>query len=1448
MDAIVDAPSSDALKGLPKLAGDDLALLTGRGEVVVARKNLVCSYRPGKGGYEPGPEIECPALVTALADSVQGTLVAAGGMVFIAASDGVRKVVDVDGVVRSVMAVGQTVFAVAGRPGRVDGKLFEIDPLRGAILSERSLSSHASRLTADPTGSFLTIADGTMVRTLSLRQGDPCPDDRSSEPSKTSEHPASESRCDCRKEEGEQESGTSVNTVQNQPAPPAEPCDLGTSGLPTPDGGRIIGRGNGVTRHPPGSRRWDPCQTHLFFEPYDIKNVGPFLVASDREARHVAVLAGDDLRLLHQAHFRDGAVILSHRSQPMMLAYTRSESAWKHTVFTELDHEALETEPALNPDIFADTMTWTGTPLPVLKGGRAPAVGNRKALIIPVLDPGQNFNDPDLGKLAQYMNRACFKHVQDFYTENSFNQLTIQFDIHGVHHGKGGPVPLPKPIADYFFPLYVGAHVDLIKSGLTFPATLVFDGRERMTMTIQPLTGGRPSSTINVRLSALLASGLHATYPAEVKFLGAETAAISLKLPNGTSATLNLKFTPTTITINDAGQIAGASATLSTYLDGVIAAAANTAGIPNPFAKPDIRFVVQDSKGPGFLVTRFFNAVSSGPKLEVLSVTYSGAKDPLGLNSAYKGRMVIPATDGSTLKGYLDYVTVLAQEEAGLTYLERRLHTDPSIVIDAAAGKLTSSLFIAQEDGGPGAAIKLSNVSGMDALFDTSNEVANTEVTPGRSLTPKDGAEGFDGLVDHVFTAMVDRLGTTDPQKITEFFKDYGAILFGIVHPAQSDPKDPDFVQPAEWWTAGPTSWKSEFRPTEAPRGARYLPRPKEIQLQSNWALAPMAVKPDYFMFCHEFGHAIGFNDLYKREATYRDDLIYMDKWAMMDNHTAGSHHCAYHKWQAGWIRDEGTRIHRVPRPPEGQTQTHEVLLAPVEHWPDNNTLVSAAQTVFGNPNLPVAQLVWLEPSFGADLFNFIEARQKGIQFSTSLPQDPAVLVTNCIVFWEDNRYAFEGKYRAPVHLLHKSNQLLKAGDSFNLALSEELPTKGVVVSVIARKTVAGVEVFHLKIERTTSHDFIDLFFPSADPYYKSPDVWVDWTGDNGPDGKTSSTDRKDARRFPEGQPVNQGEKIRVPDSGEEWHWIGARLRNRGNVHAEKVKVNFSICEPPGAGDRGNFVIKWTETLPRVDPTGTNPNPDPVLGKWMVPAGFSGHSCVLVEVADLQVPRDHTGAALASQEEFTANNKAQKNVDDIGPKGSSPFDPVDFEFSLNNSARWPEVAYLEPEGLPYGMTLTVSPRRRRIAAGETAIFRCRLEVDDKIIASSCHGDNTFRINAWRVDQDSSVRWGGVEYRVRPRKRSTTDFAGSWDWHSLVEINGHVDPSNIAGSVRIRLAYANHHAKWVSVDLKPGATFSYKEKAPADTRELYAMVLFEGNKYYSESRSPERRIIPPPPIR
>lgn len=1455
---------------LPALERGSVAFLTARGEVIIATDQRIATYRLDERRCLAEDEVYLDEPVTALVESNAGMLAAAGNAICRLSARGAQELLRVEGIVRSMAATSSSVFAVVGRAGRLDATLVEFDPVRAAVVSERSLGSDAIALSTDPEGTYLGLADGMGFRTLRLRPDEPCrpPTERPQSESPGAQHTKpgddhchSHRCCDANgnPQDKVDDPGTGCNPSQNESrCPVTEPCDHGQSGVPTPDGGRIVGNGSGVAHYPPAGTPWrpfSPCRSHLYFDVKQLQFAGhQYVLAQDREARNIAVLAASDLRILHRAHYRNGAVLLSHPTLPLMLTFDHARQLWTRTYLGEFELSPIDIGPAFNPDMLVPSeMIWTGSPLPVLKGNYAPASGHKRVLVIPLLDPGQAFNVADLGKFAGYMKRVGFERVHHFYRENSFGMLSgIDFSVFGVHAGPGGPVMLSKPVSEYYHPLYIGAHVDLVKSGLSFPFTVVLDGRERLILNVQPMTGGRPPSTLEVEMYALLSSGMHNAYPAEVRFDGTETAAMTVRTPGGANVTLNLAFTPIVVTFNSDADIPAGLADISSYLAAVIAAAETAAGIfPGLFAMPKVRRVDQGEGGLGLLVTTLSHLATTGPKLEVSAITFTGAADPLGLKSTMVGRMTVTAANAGRLAEYLDYVTVLAQEQAGFNYAERRLAPTPVVTVTAGTGTLTTQFFIVDEDGGPGATMSVSGIQDMGALFDTATSVANTDVTAGRSATPKDGEAGSDGLISEVFTAAAERLappGQHLAQKDTllGFFAPYDCIILGVVHPAQTHATDPDFVQPHEWWHAGPTSWAGHHRAVNSPRTAVFRPHPKEIMHTDSWILAPLGVKPDAALFCHEFGHAIGLDDLYQREAGYRDDLIYMESWAMMGNHGNLPHHCGYHKWQANWI--PMSRIHTIERPKEDETLTSEVLLVPVEHWHDNDALVGQAHAAFARPELPVVQLVELSLGGDADVFGLIEARQQGAAFSQYLPTDPApaVLVSHCIVWWDTTRYAFNGRYRAPAHLLHGDRQLVNAGDTFDLARGKELPMKGIAVSIVDRKNVAGVEVFLIRVVRKHNKEFIDLFFSTSDPYYKNPDLWVDWTGNNlPPDGKLSSTDPIHVRDFPLGQPVDQGEKIVVPDLGEELHWMVARLRNVGNVHAEQVKLNFSICEPPGAGDRGNFKVRSSVTIPKVEPTGHD-KPMVIPSPWPVPAGFKGHTCIMVEVADLKVPLDHTGAALASDDVWQANNRAQKNVDQIGPKQNSPYAPVTFEFSVNNSARWPEVAYLEPEGLPYGMRLTVSPKRRIIAAGETAIFRCMLELDDALIDASCRGDHDFRINAWRVDGDSAVLWGGVEYQVRPRKGSATDINGSW-YDNDVEITGHVAPSNITGSVRIRLAYSGQHARWVSVDLKPGGTFSYAEKAPAGSFELLATALFEGNKYYSESRSPQRRIKPPPPL-
>src|SRR5262249_54963591 len=151
------------------------------------------------------------------------------------------------------------------------------------------------------------------------------------------------------------------------------------------------------------------------------------------------------------------------------------------------------------------------------------------------------------------------------------------------------------------------------------------------------------------------------------------------------------------------------------------------------------------------------------------------------------------------------------------------------------------------------------------------------------------------------------------------------------------------------------------------------------------------------------------------------------------------------------------------------------------------------------------------------------------------------------------------------VQLLNPNNVLTAKGETLDLALAPGLPATGISLTIVDIKAVRDATVFHVKVTRTNSA-FIDLYFSNSDPYYKNPDLYVDWAGDN-PSNKPEDHDTR-----PVGQPGDQGAPIRVPQSGTELHWLVARLWNRGSVHAEEVKLDFKICIPPGGGDRsGNF-------------------------------------------------------------------------------------------------------------------------------------------------------------------------------------------------------------------------------------------------------------------------------------
>jgi hypothetical protein len=511
----------------------------------------------------------------------------------------------------------------------------------------------------------------------------------------------------------------------------------------------------------------------------------------------------------------------------------------------------------------------------------------------------------------------------------------------------------------------------------------------------------------------------------------------------------------------------------------------------------------------------------------------------------------------------------------------------------------------------------------------------------------------------------------------------------------------------------------------------------------------------------------------------------------------------------------------------------------PVEWW--DLGMEGAVKAAFPGVGATVAQLMRMNLGGDGGMFDLVEARQATASFSTGLPHSPALIVTNALVPWDTKEYGEivgdEKRYRRELQLLNVGNELQNVGDTFDLGWPDELAAKGIKVTILARTPVvrpAGtVEVFHVRVTREQAPS-IDLGFTIHDPYWKNPDLWLDH-----PDpGQTAPI------IWPEGEPTHQGDKIYVPPDGRpvdqpEKHWVVARVHNYGVVDALNVRVDFAICRPPGAGDRGNFVRFASETVSKIA-AGTS---FPVVATWNVAAGEKGHTCLRATIVDSEPPEDAgTGIALASDDVVAANSEAIKNLDQHEPLSASPYEPVKFEFSVNNEGHRPQTVYLQPESLPEGMTLAVSPPQQVVPPRSTVLFNCRLELDDRAIDASCRADSEFAILAWRMTPETSVRWGGVQYRVRPRQKTSTTVGGDWAFGSA-DASGKVEPDPGGGEVRLRVHFDTVQPRWMTLNLQPGGTFKVPLVPPAGAKVLWLEAVYRGSKYLGASQSPRVAVYP-----
>ena len=1028
---------------------------------------------------------------------------------------------------------------------------------------------------------------------------------------------------------------------------PEDPCDKD----PEKPGG--TGEPGGGTGHPgggqgePGGGHDDDCERrHRAKLTWTVAQLGR--VGSDL----VAVSAGDDrfavldakLNVLFERRLRGGAVSLGSPASDRLAILDRRGAVelWQIGEYLDatgirphLDRPGGLAAPAAETAVFHGQRWTPASPNPHLR-----------IAVFPVIEPGQVYSDPDQAKLHALMDANTYSIAQDYFFENSFETLTPEFQSIGVHlAGTGIPLTLPASFASYFWDEFRAGGLQAVMPA-AWPAPVEFDGRETLEIRTHPSKGS--SRDYDMVFAALWTRRTYTAFPVDVSFTGTETLQVNVTEPDGTAHTLNLGFAALNQSLAQGGNESAFLDALGDHVTDAIRAAETTAGsgqVLQDVVFRRIRTSTSDSEfGRLQSQWRVSGAGSGKGSVEIVAPggTVPAGIQALGLAGAGSTLRSGSLTSRSEIDSYLaeclEATIRDAGEGPGLNATQ--LLNDPTTTEDAAAQTVTAVIRLTDEYGGGSANIERLASSGMISTgWSTSSPQNGSETTFNNRNALRHSAK----LTHDTFTAAMDRIrsqGPWDREAVRAQFAQFDGMMIAFVGPC------PTSVPVADRWQCAAAVDKDRFRmfvrryyaTDESDPDSNATP----VAMPTDLVIGQRFDRFDAAVMNHEIGHGLGLPDLYSATG-FRDDVQYIDDWCNMAGNNADYNHlCAWSKWFVDWIPESAdaavNRVIDVPMPSPTGVDTTEAWLVPVEHW--DSTIRADVEATVGT-GLPIGQMMKIHLGSDGGVIDIAEFRATGVNFSQNLSPVPAVVVTNVLDPDTDRRWAVNGLYRRSVHLLNQGNELTSPGDRWDFAAGVEFPLKGCVAEVVDIQSIRGgsIPICRLRIEREAA-EFVDLYFDDNVPSWRSPDIWVDWRGNN------ADPDEPDI--YPEGTPTDQGEAVRYPGSGSEAHFVVARPHNDGNVHAEDVKVKWFICDPPGAGDDGRWVERDTVTLAQLNDGDWEAIPFP----WAVTPDVNDHQCLRAEIIDWTIPTGVDPAtgdtvALAGDDVTLQNNMAQKNVFDF---------------------------------------------------------------------------------------------------------------------------------------------------------------------------------------------------------
>lgn len=1246
----------------------------------------------------------------------------------------------------------------------------------------------------------------------------------------------------------------------------------------------------------------DPgCGRQLDFDLGEVRRLCRGLAVVSRDRRQFMLLDPESLAGLHRERLDEDTVVLTARRRDEVL-FLRPDGE-----LTLLDPTPVL--PALVPELDlgleANERVYQGqSPLLQWEPGGA-QTGVRRVLIIPVMEPGQAFD----GTIGAYFNQPdlvdALDAVSSYFRECSHldlgaDGLDVQFRVFGRDTPtlySGPPVQIDEPFDAFWNDGWQPGGID---SEVELPADrmVVFDGDERLTLetfTQIPAENSTfdfvfPAASFRVRIPAS-ASGYVLDFGAggtsrsftlggtdrdgNTFTVSASAAGISPALPD--------------IVIGTRADIPGALGEIAAAIDAMLDTVAG-----QPFAAP--RVVWQDDGVEwGLLhVTFRFAGAGGAPVADVV------ACDDLFLNEfPPASQSNIPAgfdmgadADVALFTNYLNRVLAdgMANDQGAVDFSRTQIDLAGGVrppVVAVNGSTLTINIRLSpdygrslDEQADPARIERVSQTGlakiGMDAAQPFEGD--DTKLSGGGGPT----LERARALYNQVYTKMIDAIVADQPgpeqTRIDRADAAFNCVgLFDLecsfaflhnfvvvpVHPAP-DGTGADREPAVAGLRANAN--KEEMRdigPTAGPRtiAAQTIESNRRklfTRLRFSTADDTDRHLRDAAVLAHELGHGIlGYKDQYPGDQ-YRDDLVYVQGYDLMDDEDFFPHMSSYHKRISGWLGDGAVTM--IGRPPEDEPVDRTVVLVQLEGWDPGGieTLRALAQNLLPDVGgtVPVVASVVFRLGGDGHVFNILELRGPGARFSQALTP-PRLVMFNAVDPRDSTRYGVglddpdtpqdEGetgeavilRYRRQLHLMDDQVMTpLASGaaeapeNTYDAGTHPETPEVGLKYSLLdlVQANLNGQFVSLARVRLNwVRNRAINLGFRDSLPDWQSRDIAVILPEDVPEDGLAP---------FPEDQDPESLEYFRVPpaDQSPLRHQVLVQVHNFGDADAFSVEVELLGRLPYGAGD-------WTR-----DPFGTDPFPPKLIET--IPAGGSAvvgfdllvrrvedtHLCLRAQIGDRD-PEPGT-----SDDTDPMNSWAQQNVFLEEAPAESPPAPVVTTFSVTNAGPFVEEVYLAPRGLGPGARLTVSPALLRIPGRSRGIFRLRMELEERLLEARCGKDVTFLLDAWRRDDHAFQIWGTSKFQVRPRIATRIQLTGSLVPGTGVHLTGAVTPDVGAERFLLHVVFPDTEPMWLSQVLGPGSTFDRLVPGPlVVNEEVLATAYFDGSDTHARSVSATLRL-------